>query len=108
MEQVIYEVPKDIIELFNGFRTSSGEQVYRIVNYNQGMEMDDGQALNHFLNTLGVSNDCIIDKQDNQVTLSCEQFNYTIVIDVEGLGDFYSHGFYCRVEHQSLLRVSCK
>ena len=106
MEQVIYEVPENIIELFNGFKTADEEQVYRIVNYNQGMEMDDGQALDHFLNTLGVSKDCVISRQYNQVTLYCEQFNYKVVIDVEGLGDFYSHGFYCRVEYQSFLKVN--
>lgn len=82
----IYEVPGSIKELF-----SQGNASYRIINYDKGMEMDNIQAMTHFLETVNVPTECIDLHDGTQVFLKHPDYEYLAVIDSGGLGDFFSH-----------------
>lgn len=87
----IYEIPNSITQLF--FEFDHGETSYRIINYNDNMSMDNNQSMEHFIEAAGIPNENIENNEGTQIVVSHEDYNYKIVIDSGGLGDFYSHGF---------------
>lgn len=84
----IYEVPEMIKQMFADAPIS-----YRIIDYSDGMEMDNIQSMNYFLNYIDFPCEDIVEDYGTQVVLQHEDFDYKIVIDSGGLGDFFSHGF---------------
>lgn len=84
----IYEIPNSLKELFENKNSS-----YRIINYDKGMDMDNIQAMNHFLESVGISSEQIELHDGTQVFLTHPDYNYLAVVNSGGLGDFFSHGF---------------
>ena len=80
-----YEVPGSLKEMFEE------EGYYKIINYEY--EMDNVQALNHFFEVVGVPSDNILLHDGTQAFLFHPDFNFHLVIDSSGLGDFFSHQF---------------
>lgn len=83
-----YEVPGSVKELFE-----NGETSYRIINYDPSMEMDNIQSMQHFCETVGISEDYIETDDGTQIVIKHPDFENKLVIDSGGLGDFFSHGF---------------
>jgi len=84
----IYEIPHDIDELFE-----NGERSYRIINYNENMDMDNNQSMIHFMGCVGIHSDNVIYDYGTQIILTHSDYENKLCIDSGGLGDFYSHGF---------------
>jgi hypothetical protein len=57
------------------------------------MNMDNNKSMEHFIECVGIPNENIEKNEGTQIVVSHEDYNYKIVIDAGGLGDFYSHGF---------------
>lgn len=82
----IYEIPETVKELFE-----QGENSYRIINYET--EMDNIQSMAHFIECIGATEDNIETDDGTQIIMKHEDFDFMLVVDSGGLGDFYSHGF---------------
>lgn len=87
MATVIYEIPNSVKEMFE-----QGENSYRIIDYSI-QEMDNIQSMQYFLDFIGATNDNIETDDVTQVVVVHPDFDYKLVIDSGGLGDFYSHGY---------------
>ena len=85
--QPIYELPSSIKELFEECDTS-----YRIIDYTIE-DMDNIESMNYFLDILDINGDLIEEDYGTQVVLKHPDYDYKIVIDSGGLGDFYSHRY---------------
>lgn len=85
MEQ-IYEIPESVTQLF-----SNGESDYKIIDYNA--EMDNTQALRHFLDCIGATDYHIEQDNGTEVILRCEDYPQLMAVSSTGLGDFFSHAF---------------
>lgn len=95
MSMEIYEIPGTVQEMFEEVEKNDGEMSYRIVNYGEGMSMDNNESMQHFLESVDVPDDLIEEDLGTQVTLKHPDFKARLVIDASGLGDFFSHGFDC-------------
>ncbi len=82
-----YEVPSSIKELFENKEAS-----YRIIDYTI-QEMDNIESMCYFLEYVGIPAENIEEDSGTQVILKHPEFDYKLVIDSGGLGDFYSHGY---------------
>ena len=91
MSLEIYEIPNNLTQMFKDFE--KGETSYRIINYDRDMEMDNNQSMNYFIECVGIPEDNIEDDYGTQIVVVHEDYNFRIVIDSGGLGDFFSHGF---------------
>jgi len=91
MKTEIYEIPNSINQMFYEF--AHGERSYRIINENDNMSMDNNQSMQHFIECVGIPTENIEYDEGTQIVVSNEDYNFKIVIDASGLGDFYSHGF---------------
>jgi hypothetical protein len=91
MKTEIYEIPNSISQMFYDF--TQGERSYRIINQNDNMGMDNNQSMQHFAECVGIPTENIENDEGTQIVVSHEDYNFKIVIDAGGLGDFYSHGF---------------
>jgi hypothetical protein len=87
MAEIIYDVPSSMDELFE-----RGENSYRIIDYTIE-EMDNIQSMCYFLDYIGAVGDNIEVDDGTQVVIVHPGFDYKLVIDSGGLGDFYSHGY---------------
>lgn len=96
----IYEVPGSIDELFAEVEENDGSMLYRIINYNDGMEMDNNEAMEHFVETVSISENAIEEDLGTQITIAHPNYEKRIVINSGGLGDFFSHGFECSWEEE--------
>jgi len=83
----IYEIPDSISNLF-----LQGENSYRIIDYDIN-DMDNIESMDYFLDCLEVEACHIVADEGTQVILEHPNFNFQLVIDSGGLGDFFSHGF---------------
>jgi len=83
-----YEIPHSVIDMFQ-----QGENNYVIIDNDDGMEMDNIQSMNYFLDEIGATEDNIEADEGTQVIIKHPDFDFMLVIDSGGLGDFYSHGF---------------
>jgi len=86
----IYEVPDSFDHLF-----SNGCRSYRIINYNKGMDMDNIQSLQHFVEIVGIPDDCIEENLGTQITVHHPDYPQLLVIDSGGLGDFFLTALMC-------------
>jgi len=84
----IYEIPASVKELFDYGETMG----YRIIDYTKP-EMDNIQSMAFFLELIGVKDENIFQDDGTQVILMHPDYEYKLVIDSGGLGDFYAHGF---------------
>ena len=91
----IYETPDTIHDLFREVAESEGSVSYRIINYNNGMSMDNTESMSHFIDCVNIADEYIYEYLGTQLTLKHPNYNRRIVIDSGGLGDFFSHGFDC-------------
>ncbi len=82
-----YEVPSSVKELFENKEAS-----YRIIDYTI-QEMDNIESMYFFLEHVGVTAENIEEDSGTQVILKHPEFDYKLVIDAGGLGDFHSHGY---------------
>lgn len=96
----IYDIPGNFTELFNDVEENGGSISYRIINYNEGMDMDNIQSMQHFIDSVGIYDDYIEEDNCTQIILSHPEYLNRIVIDSGGLGDFFSHGFECYWEEE--------
>jgi hypothetical protein len=83
----IYEIPNSVTDLFE-----QGENSYRIIDY-EIPDMDNIESLGYFLDQVGVSNGDIYESESTQVVLTHPDFDFMLVVDSGGLGDFYSHRY---------------
>ncbi len=83
----IYEIPNTVKEMFEQVGQS-----YRIISDEAG-EMDNIQSMRHFLECIGATDEEIETDDGTQVVMKHPDFDYMLVIDSGGLGDFYSHGY---------------
>lgn len=95
MATEIYEIPDNIENLFEEVNANGGILSYRIINYADGMNMDNNESMRHFIESVGITTDYIEEDVGTQITLIHPDYEKRIVIDSGGLGDFYSHGFDC-------------
>lgn len=100
MATEIYEIPDSVTDLFKEVMENDGGMSYRIINYSEGMSMDNNDALVHFVESVDISEEFIEEDLGTQLTLIHPDFEKKIIIDSGGLGDFFSHGFDCYVEEQ--------
>lgn len=96
MTTEIYEVPDSLTQLFQDVAEGNGGVSYRIINYTNGMDMDNNESMAHFIETVDIPEDAIIENEGTQVVLTHPDYEKKIVIDSGGLGDFFSHGFDCQ------------
>lgn len=89
-----YEIPSSLEELFKEVG-ETGSQSYSIVNYEDGMDMDNIQSMTHFAECLGISDENIEEDEGTQLTIKHSDYDFKIVVDAGGLGDFFSHSFDC-------------
>ena len=87
MATVIFEILNSIKEMFE-----QGENSYRIIDYSR-QEMDNIQSMQHFIDCIGATSDNIETDDGTQVVIIHPDFDYKLVIDSGGMGDFYSHGY---------------
>jgi hypothetical protein len=83
----IYEIPDSVTDLFEQCENS-----YRIIDY-EIPGMNNIESLEYFLNQIGATNGDIYEGGSTQVVLTHPDFDYMLVIDSGGLGDFYSHRY---------------
>lgn len=101
MSLEIYEIPENFNELFKEVAENGGFMSYRIIDYNEGMDMDNVDSLRYFIENVGASVDWVLeDLLGTQIIISHPNYQKRIIIDSGGLGDFYSHGFECRWEEE--------
>ncbi|MCA1029328.1 hypothetical protein LCM23_25275 [Cytobacillus kochii] len=91
----IYEIPETVEQLFDEVENNGGVYSYRIIDYTDGMNMDNNESLRYFIECVGITSDLIEEDYGSQITLVHPNYKQCIVIDSGGLGDFYSHGFDC-------------
>lgn len=91
----VYEVPDDIDSLFNEVNENDGEMFYRIIDYGEGMSMDNNDSMRYFTDCIGIHSDFVEEDLGTQVTLFHPDYNKRVVINAGGLGDFFSHSFEC-------------
>lgn len=84
----IYEIPGRIEDLFLEAPNS-----YRIIDYSPNMEMDNIQSMHYFIDCVGINDNFILEDYGTQLILQHPVFDYKVVIDSGGLGDFCSHGY---------------
>lgn len=96
----IYEIPDSLDQLFKEVSENEGNMSYRIINYTKGMDMDNIQSMNHFVECVDIHEDQIEEDYGTQIYLKHPEYEKRIVIDSGGLGDFYSHGFDCAWEEE--------
>jgi len=84
----IYELPDSIDELF-----ANQETEYRIIDYNQSMEMDNIESMAFLLDHLDIKDENLELNDGTQVILYHSDYKEKLVIDSGGLGDFFSHKF---------------
>lgn len=94
MATEIYEIPDSLLDLFKKVLENDGTS-YRIIDYNDGMSMDNVEAMRHFIDCVEISDDFIEEDFGTQIILKHPDFDKKVVIDSGGLGDFFSHGFDC-------------
>lgn len=92
----IYETPETLTELFQDVENGDGNFSYRIIDYSEGMNMDNNESMAHFVGLVGIHEDDIIEDSGTQLILKHGDYEKNIVIDAGGLGDFFSHGFDCQ------------
>lgn len=83
----IYEIPDFVKMLFE-----QGENCYRIIDYS--FEMDNIEAMQYFLDCIGATDENIELNDGTQVIIIHPDFDYKLVIDSGGLGDFFSHVYH--------------
>jgi hypothetical protein len=88
VSQSTYEIPGSFDELFR-----NGDASYKIVDYGKDMAMDNIQALQYFLDQVGVPAEYIIGNWDTQVKIYNPSCNHQIYIDSYGGGDFFRHTY---------------
>ena len=84
----IYEIPESVIDLFE-----QGENSYRIIDYDEGMEMDNNESMEYFLEQIEATEENMVLEDGTMVILKHKDFEETYIIESGGLGDFFSHGF---------------
>lgn len=91
----IYEIPDDIDTLFKEVDENDGSISYRIIDYGDGMSMDNNESMQYFINCVELSPASVEDDLGTQIVLGHSGYSKRIIIDSGGLGDFFSHGFDC-------------
>lgn len=81
-----YEVPYSTKEIFENKNAT-----YKIINYK--MELDNIQALQHFVEIVGIKSEDIVEDNGTEIIIKHDDYDYLAVIDSSGLGDFYSHQY---------------
>lgn len=82
-----YDIPGDVREMF-----SNREASYKIIDYKIN-DMDNIESLSFFIDMVGVEDEHIAVYDGTQAVLKHPDFDYMLVIDSGGLGDFFSHGY---------------
>ena len=92
-----YDVPETIKQMFDDVLKSVDGVEYSIVDYSDEMDLDNVESMTYFLDMLGVDSEDVL--EDNGTLVYLKDVGYAEVIAIEsyGLGDTYSHGFYCSV-----------
>jgi hypothetical protein len=91
----IYEIPLNVEALFQEVENNDGSMSYRIINYSDGMSMDNFQSMQHFIEHVEIHSDYVDEDSGTQVILIHPEYEKRLVIDAGGLGDFFSHGYEC-------------
>ena len=89
----IYEIPGSIKELFD-----NGENSYRIIDYNRSVGMDNIASLCYFMECVGINRENVECNDGTQAVIKHDDYDFKLVINSGGLGDFFSHGFYVTYE----------
>jgi hypothetical protein len=88
----IYEIPDSVEEIFSD--TLEGEGChYRIIDYSEGMDMDNIQSMQYFLEQVDIGEEYIVEDEGTLVILQHPSYDKKVAIHSGGLGDFFSHGF---------------
>ena len=82
-----YYTPDSVRDMFE-----RGEETYKIIDYTIP-SMDNIQSMLFFLDYVGIKDDDIDSFDDTQVILKHPDFDFKLVIDSGGFGDFYSHRY---------------
>lgn len=90
-----YEIPSDVGEIFSDVKENDGGASYRIVNYEEGMSMNNHEAMQHFIDCVEIPDDYIEENLGTQITLVHPDYSKKVTIDSGGLGDFFCHGYEC-------------
>lgn len=99
MTTEIYEIPDSVDHLFREAHENDGAS-YRIIDYSDGMEMDNIQSMQLFIECVGIDEAFIVEDEGTQIVLEHPDYGASLVIDSGGLGDFFSHGFDCHWDNE--------
>jgi phage pi2 protein 07 len=89
----IYEIPDSLTDLFMEVDESDGYIQYRIVDYTEGVDMDNIDSLTYFLEQVDIHSDYVAEDHGTLVILEHPEYEKRVTIHSGGLGDFFSHQF---------------
>ena len=92
-----YNVPDTVKLMFDDVLKSDEGIEYSIVDYSDEMDMDNVESMRYFLEMIGVGSDDVLEDHGTLVYVKDTGSDEVIAIESYGLGDTYSHGFYCSV-----------
>jgi len=75
----IYEIPDTIHDLFREVEENEGSMSYRIINYSNGMSMDNTESMGHFIYCVNIADECIEEYLGTQLTLKHPHYDKRIV-----------------------------
>jgi uncharacterized protein (DUF2141 family) len=93
-------IPENLTDLFNDVEKNKGSISYHIIDYTDGMSMDNNESLAYFVECVDIHEDSIEEDYGTQIILSHPSYEKRVVIDSGGIGDFYSHGIDCDWEEE--------
>jgi len=83
-----YNMPESIVDIFE-----EGEGQWTAQDYAPEMEMDNVEAMNWFMEKVGIRDEDCASIEDTQIILKHPEYPHKLCVDSGGLGDFFSHGF---------------
>jgi hypothetical protein len=89
----IYEIPSSFNELFSDVSENDGYIQYRIIDYSEGMSMDNNESLTYFLEQVDIHTNYVAEDHGTLVILEHPEYETRVAIHSGGLGDFFSHQF---------------
>lgn len=92
-----YNIPDSYNELFNEVSKNVDGIEYTIIDYGDGMGMDNVESLHYFLGMLGLISDNVVEDLGTLVYLKHDEYDFEIAISSSGLGDEFSHLFECSI-----------
>lgn len=92
------DIPNSVYEIFEDHGG-----YYHFHDYDHGM--DNIESMSFFLDLIGCEIDDIVEDMGTLVVLVNKNYDFKIVIESHGLGDFYSHAFEAYIHEDDQIRL---